>query len=241
MHNYQKDFISWALNCGVLKFGEFRLKSGRISPYFFNTGLFNSGAKLGQLGQFYAQALIQSGIKPDILYGPAYKGIPLVCSTSIAYASLTKEDIPFAFNRKEVKDHGEGGNLVGASLQGHVLIVDDVISAGTSVRESIDIITSTGATPAGVLIALDRQEKGQNNVSAISEVQEQFAMPVIAIITLANIIEYLTFNVNNNGFLSAGVTMSEMVVEQHTGQPGVTGETPLVDAIQAYRRLYGTE
>ena len=192
MLDYQKDFISYALDCGVLKFGEFLLKSGRTSPYFFNTGLFNTGAQLGKLGYFYAQALIQSGIKPDILYGPAYKGIPLVSTTSIAYAQITGEDIPFAFNRKEVKDHGEGGSLVGAPLQGKVVILDDVITAGTSVRESVDIIRYAGATPAGVLIALDRQEKGQNNSSAIQEVQDQFNMPVIAIITLANIIDYLT-------------------------------------------------
>ena len=192
MLDYQKDFISYSLDCGVLKFGEFLLKSGRTSPYFFNTGLFNTGAQLGKLGHFYAQALLQSGIKPDILYGPAYKGIPLVSTTSIAYAQITGEDIPFAFNRKEVKDHGEGGSLVGAPLQGKVVILDDVITAGTSVRESVDIIRNAGATPAGVLIALDRQEKGQNNSSAIQEVQVQFDMPVIAIITLANIIDYLT-------------------------------------------------
>ncbi|MDD5268388.1 MAG: orotate phosphoribosyltransferase [Methylococcales bacterium] len=192
MLDYQKDFISCALDCGVLKFGEFLLKSGRTSPYFFNTGLFNTGAQLGKLGHFYAQALIQSGIKPDILYGPAYKGIPLVSTTSIAFAQITGADIPFAFNRKEAKDHGEGGSLVGAPLQGKVVILDDVITAGTSVRESVDIIRNAGATPAGVLIALDRQEKGQNNSSAIQEVQDQFSIPVIAIITLANIIDYLT-------------------------------------------------
>jgi orotate phosphoribosyltransferase len=192
MLDYQKDFISYALDCGVLKFGEFLLKSGRTSPYFFNTGLFNTGAQLGKLGHCYAQALIQSGIKPDILYGPAYKGIPLVSATSIAYAQLTAGDIPFAFNRKEVKDHGEGGYLVGAPLQGKVIILDDVITAGTSVRESVDIIRNAGATPAGVLIALDRQEKGLNNSSAIQEVQYRFDMPVIAIITLENIIDYLT-------------------------------------------------
>jgi len=192
MLDYQKDFISYALDCGVLKFGEFQLKSGRTSPYFFNTGLFNTGAQLGKLGQFYAQALIQSGINPDILYGPAYKGIPLVSATSIAYVQITGKDIPFAFNRKEVKDHGEGGSLVGAPLQGRVIILDDVMTAGTSVRESVDIIRNAGATPAGVLIALDRQEKGQNDSSAIQEVQDRFNMPVIAIITLANIIDYLT-------------------------------------------------
>ena len=192
MLDYQKDFISYALDCGVLKFGEFQLKSGLTSPYFFNTGLFNTGAQLGKLGHFYAQALLQANIKVDILYGPAYKGIPLVSATSIAYAQITGDDIPFAFNRKEAKDHGEGGSLVGAPLFGNVIILDDVITAGTSVRESVEIINQAHAKPAGVVIALDRQEKGLNDCSAIQEVEAQFAMPVIAIITLANIIEYLT-------------------------------------------------
>jgi orotate phosphoribosyltransferase len=191
MHDYQKKFISYALSCNVLKFGDFQLKSGRSSPYFFNTGLFNTGSKLEQLGQFYAQALIQSGIKPDMLYGPAYKGIPLVCSTSIAYAKLTSKDVPFAFNRKEAKDHGEGGSVVGAALQGKVIIVDDVITAGISVRESVEIIQQAHAQPAGVLIALDRQEKGQNRLSAIEEVKLNYKIPVISIITLANIIDFL--------------------------------------------------
>jgi orotate phosphoribosyltransferase len=192
MHDYQQQFISYALECGVLKFGEFQLKSGRTSPYFFNTGLFNTGAKLGRLGRFYAQALIQSGIKADVLYGPAYKGIPLVSTTSIAYAELTGSDMPFAFNRKESKDHGEGGALVGAPLQGNVVILDDVITAGTSVRESVEIIRAANARPAGVVIALDRQEKGLDDRSAIREVEERYGMPVVAIITLENIIGYLT-------------------------------------------------
>jgi orotate phosphoribosyltransferase len=191
MLDYQKDFIAYALTCGVLKFGQFQLKSGRTSPYFFNTGLFNTGAQLGKLGQFYAQALLHFGLQPDVLYGPAYKGITLVSTTAIAYAQMTGNDIPFTFNRKEAKDHGEGGILVGAPLQGKVLILDDVITAGTSVRESVNIIKQAQATPAGVLIALDRQEKGQNSVSAIQEVGEQFAIPVFAIITLQNIIDYL--------------------------------------------------
>ncbi|CAA9891190.1 orotate phosphoribosyltransferase [Candidatus Methylobacter favarea] len=194
MLDYQKDFISCALEGGVLKFGEFLLKSGRISPYFFNTGLFNTGAQLGKLGQFYARALIQSGIKADVLFGPAYKGIPLVSATAIAYAQITAVDIPFAFNRKEAKDHGEGGTLVGFPLQGKVLILDDVITAGTSVIESVAIIRKAGAMPAGVLIALDRQEKGQNDISAIEEIKVRFEMPVISIINLDNIIEYFTHN-----------------------------------------------
>jgi orotate phosphoribosyltransferase len=197
MRDYQKDFIAYALDCGVLKFGEFLLKSGRTSPYFFNTGLFNTGARLSKLGYFYAQALLHSGVKPDILYGPAYKGIPLVSATAIAYARLSAEDMPFVFNRKEAKDHGEGGSLVGAPLQGKVIIVDDVITAGTSVRESVDIIRNAHATPAGVLIALDRQEKGQNNISAIQEVRDCFDIPVIAIITLENIIDYLMTNADD--------------------------------------------
>lgn len=191
MLDYQKNFIAFALNSGVLKFGKFKLKSGRSSPYFFNTGLFDTGLKLGKLGQFYAQALIQSGIVPDILYGPAYKGIPLVSATAMAYAQLTVDDIPFAFNRKEAKDHGEGGTVIGAPLKGKVIIVDDVITAGTSVRESVEIIRNAGAHPAGVLIALDRQEKGQNTISAVEEVKLNYRMPVIPIITLANIVEHL--------------------------------------------------
>lgn len=210
MLDYQKDFISYALSCGVLKFGEFQLKSGRLSPYFFNTGLFDTGVKLEKLGQFYAQALIQSGIKPDMLYGPAYKGIPLVSATSIAYARLASEDVPFAFNRKEAKDHGEGGSVIGAPLKGKVIIVDDVITAGTSVRESVEIIKNAHAQPAGVLIALDRQEKGQNAISAIEEVKLNYKMPVIPIITLTHIIEYL-----------------------------VADGSRSLDAIKAYQQLYG--
>lgn len=212
MRDYQKDFIRYALACGVLKFGQFQLKSGRKSPYFFNTGLFNTGAQLGKLGRFYAQALQQSGLTPDILYGPAYKGIPLVSATAIAYAQLQDSDIPFAFNRKEAKDHGEGGNLVGAPLQGKVLILDDVITAGTSVRESVDIIRAAGASPYAVLIALDRQEKGLHEISAVQEVAQHYAMPVIAIITLADIIEFLQ-------------TQSQ---EQHH-----------LPAVEDYRRTYG--
>jgi orotate phosphoribosyltransferase len=190
MLDYQKQFIHYALDCGVLKFGEFQLKSGRISPYFFNTGLFNTGAQLDKLGQFYAQTLINANVAVDVLYGPAYKGIPLVSTTSIAYSRLNK-DIPFAFNRKEAKDHGEGGTLVGAPLQGNVWILDDVITAGTSVRESVEIIRGAGATVAGVVIALDRQEKGQNQMSAVQEVSQQFGIPVLAIISLAEIIEFI--------------------------------------------------
>ncbi|MCK4841596.1 MAG: orotate phosphoribosyltransferase [Methylococcales bacterium] len=190
MLDYQKEFIQYALDCGVLKFGEFKLKSGRTSPYFFNTGLFNTGAQLARLGQFYAQTLIESDIQIDVLYGPAYKGIPLASAVAIAYSQL-KQDIPFAFNRKEAKDHGEGGLIVGAPLQGNVLIVDDVITAGTSVRESVEIIEKMNATAAGVLIALDRQERGENQTSAVQDVSHHFNIPVISIISLSQIIEYL--------------------------------------------------
>lgn len=202
MLDYQKDFIQYALACGVLKFGEFQLKSGRISPYFFNTGLFNTGAKLDKLGQFYAQALISSAQKIDILYGPAYKGIPLVTATTSAYARLSQQDMPFAFNRKEAKDHGEGGILVGSPLQGQVMIIDDVITAGTSVRESVKIIQAANAIPAGVLIALDREERGEHDKSATQEVSIKFNMPVIAIISLTHIIEYLELYAENQAQLT---------------------------------------
>lgn len=199
MLEYQNQFIKYAIECGVLKFGEFQLKSGRISPYFFNTGLFDTGAKLAKLGEFYAQALIQSEISTNILYGPAYKGIPLVSATAIAYFQITGKDMPFVFNRKEAKDHGEGGNLVGAHLQGNALILDDVITAGTSTRESVEIIKSAGANPCAVLIALDRQEKGQNNYSATEEISQKLKIPVFSIISFANIIEYLeTYEDANN-------------------------------------------
>ena len=191
MKEYQQQFIDFALECNVLRFGEFTLKSGRVSPYFFNTGLFNSGEKLRKLGQFYAQALKDSAIEYDVLYGPAYKGIPLVCSVAIGLSEIANEDVPYVFNRKEVKDHGEGGLLVGAELNGKALIIDDVISAGTSVRESVDIIRQANAEPAGVLISLNRQEKGQGETSAIDDVEAQFGFKVASIISLSDIIDYL--------------------------------------------------
>ncbi len=197
MLDYQKEFIRFALDCGVLKFGRFQLKSGRTSPYFFNTGLFNTGAQLDKLGQFYARALVESGLHVDTLYGPAYKGIPLVSTTAIAYSRIER-DIPFAFNRKEAKDHGEGGTIVGSPLQGNVLILDDVITAGTSVRESVEIIRRAGAEPSAVLIALDRQEKGQNGKSAVQEVCETYKIPVFAIISLADIISFLELDDSSN-------------------------------------------
>ncbi|PCI70196.1 MAG: orotate phosphoribosyltransferase [Piscirickettsiaceae bacterium] len=191
MKDYQRQFIEFALECDVLKFGEFTLKSGRISPYFFNTGLFNTGERLRKLGQFYAHALNDSGIEYDMLYGPAYKGIPLVCAVGIALSELSNVDIPYVFNRKEVKGHGEGGLLVGAELHGKALIIDDVISAGTSVRESVDIIRQANAEPAGVLISLNRQEKGLGETSAIDDVEKSFGFKVASIICLADIIAYL--------------------------------------------------
>lgn len=191
METYQQEFIQFALKIGVLRFGEFVLKSGRKSPYFFNAGLFNSGGSLAQLGRYYAQAIVDSGIQFDVLYGPAYKGIPLAAATAIALAEQHGIDTPYAFNRKEAKDHGEGGVIVGSPLQGKVLIIDDVISAGTSVRESIDIIAANDAEPAGVVIALDRQEKGQGDTSAIQEVEKNFGLKVVSIIQLQLLIEYL--------------------------------------------------
>jgi orotate phosphoribosyltransferase len=188
---YQHEFIRYAIDCEVLRFGDFTLKSGRRSPYFFNTGLFNTGARLDRLGQFYADAFVHQGLRADVLYGPAYKGIPLACATAMALSRQTGAEIPFAFNRKEAKDHGEGGIIVGSPLQGDILILDDVITAGTSVRESVEIIRAAGARPCGVLIALDRQERGQGRVSAVEEVAATFGTPVHAIIRLDDIIAYL--------------------------------------------------
>lgn len=191
MDEYQHEFISFALECGALRFGRFELKSGRISPYFFNTGLFNTGRRLSELGRFYAEAIHASGIRFDVLYGPAYKGIPLVAATSGALWEVAAIDTPYAFNRKEVKDHGEGGITVGAPVEGQVLIVDDVISAGTSVRESLDIIRTAGATAAGVVISLDRQERGRGDKSAIQEVQDEFGLTVLSVATLETLVAYL--------------------------------------------------
>jgi orotate phosphoribosyltransferase len=178
MQDYQTEFLNFALEKGVLRFGEFTLKSGRISPYFFNAGLFNSGSALARLGRFYAQAIVDSGIKFDVLYGPAYKGIPLAAVTAAALYDHHQIDIPYAFNRKEAKSHGEGGSIVGHALEGQILIIDDVITAGTAIRESMDIIEAEGAKPAGVVIALDRQEKGKGDKSAIQEVEQDYGIPV---------------------------------------------------------------
>ena len=213
-----QDFVSFAVEAGVLRFGEFKTKAGRLSPYFFNAGLFDDGAKLDRLAQFYAQTLLASGLQFDMIFGPAYKGITLAAAVSIALARLGHNK-PFAYNRKEAKDHGEGGTLVGAKVQGRVLIIDDVISAGTSVRESIAMIRAANATPCGVSIALDRQEKAAENGvdqpwSAVQYVTEQLQLPVVSIAGLADLLHYL----------------------QTTSNPGVTAYEA---AVQAYRDRYG--
>lgn len=216
MLSFRQDFIRFAIEQKVLCFGEFKTKAGRISPYFFNAGLFNDGNSLKQLAQFYARAIIDSGIQFDMLYGPAYKGIPLAAGTAIALAEMGR-NIPYCFNRKEAKDHGEGGSTVGAKLQGRVLIIDDVISAGTSVRESVELIRAAGATPSGVVIALDRMELGQTSrelggISAVQEVQRNYDIPVVAIATLDDLLAYLRGN-------------------QEAGQN--------LRAVQSYREQYG--
>ena len=190
MSDFRQEFIEFAVARGVLCFGEFKTKAGRLSPYFFNAGLFNDGDALRRLGQFYAKALLAADPGFDVLFGPAYKGIPLVAATSVALAEFGR-NLPFCFNRKEAKDHGEGGVTVGAPLKGRVLIIDDVISAGTSVRESVDIIRGAGAQPAGVLIALDRMERGTGALSAVQEVRNQFGIPVVSIASLDDLLAYL--------------------------------------------------
>ena len=191
MEQYQKDFVDFTLETGVLKFGEFTLKSGRISPYFFNAGLFNKGSHLSELGKFYAQAIEASALKFDVLFGPAYKGIPLAAAASIALNDSFNHNVPYSFNRKEAKDHGEGGSIVGHPLEGDILIIDDVITAGTAIREAQDIIQNYGANAKGVIVALDRQEKGKGELSAIQEVEQIFGITVLSIINLSHIIDYL--------------------------------------------------
>ncbi|BCB72033.1 orotate phosphoribosyltransferase [Vreelandella aquamarina] len=188
---YQRDFIAFAIEQGVLKFGEFTLKSGRVSPYFFNAGLFQTGRALAKLGRFYAQAIVDSSLKADVLFGPAYKGIPLAAVTAAALADHHDLDMPYSFNRKEAKTHGEGGNIVGAPLSGDILIIDDVITAGTAIREVMGLIEQSGARAGGVIIALDRQERGQGEQSAIQEVQSQYGVPVVSIVSLEQVLTYL--------------------------------------------------
>ncbi|MHB0990996.1 MAG: orotate phosphoribosyltransferase [Burkholderiales bacterium] len=213
MFDFRHQFLRFAIEQNVLRFGEFQTKAGRISPYFFNAGLFADGTALKQLGEFYAKAIVAAGIEYDVLFGPAYKGIPLVASTAIALAGSGR-NVPYSFNRKEAKDHGEGGNIVGAPLQGRILIIDDVISAGTSVRESIELIRSHGATPAGVIIAIDRMERGTGNLSAAQETISLYNIPVFAIATLDDLLAYL----------QTGVNMEQYAI-----------------AIARYRATYGTQ
>ena len=203
MQAYQREFIRFAIERGVLRFGSFTLKSGRTSPYFFNAGLFDSGLALAQLGRFYAAAVVESGIAFDVLFGPAYKGIPLAAATAVALAEQHQLDLPWCFNRKEAKTHGEGGSLVGAPLEGRVLIVDDVITAGTAIREVMQIIQGQGAQAAGVLIALNREERGQGALSAIQEVERDFAMPVVSIVSLTQVLEYLADDAQLKQYLPA--------------------------------------
>ena len=214
MEKYQFDFIQLALKHEALCFGEFVLKSGRTSPYFFNAGRFQTGSALAELGRYYAAAITASGVEFDIVFGPAYKGIPLAAATSVALADHFQRDLPYCYNRKEAKDHGEGGTLVGAPLQGKVLIVDDVITAGTAVREVMAIIDKAGAAPAAVLIGLNRMEKGQGEVSAIQEVEQTFGIPVISIINLNHIISYLE---------------------------GQAGQEVMLEKIKQYRATYGVD
>ena len=211
--DFSRDFIAFACRQGVLRFGEFKTKAGRLSPYFFNAGLFCDGASLGALCDFYARAILASGLAVDVLFGPAYKGIPLVAGTAMALASRGRS-LPFAYNRKEAKDHGEGGTLVGAPLAGRVLIVDDVISAGTSVRESVELIRAAGAVPAGVLIALDRQERGMGELSAVQEVERDYGIPVVSVAALTDLIAFLG------------------------GSPELERN---LDAVEAYRLQYGIQ
>ncbi len=203
MKAYQREFIEFALEKEVLKFGEFTLKSGRKSPYFFNAGLFNTGRDLARLGRFYAAALADSGIDYDVLFGPAYKGIPIATTTAVALADHHNVDTPYCFNRKEAKDHGEGGNLVGSPLEGRIMLVDDVITAGTAIRESMEIIKANGADLAGVLVAIDRQEKGKGELSAIQEVERDFGCAVISIVSLTDLITFLEEKGDNAEHLEA--------------------------------------
>ena len=203
MQDYQREFIELSLQAEVLRFGEFKLKSGRSSPYFFNAGLFNNGRALARLGQYYADAIVDSGIQFDVLFGPAYKGITLAASCAIALANKHDRSVPYCFNRKEAKDHGEGGNLIGAPLAGKVLIIDDVITAGTAIRESMNIIEAAGAQAAGVVIALNRQERGQGTRSAIQEVEDRYQIPVISIVSLEHLIAYIAQNSKYAQYLPA--------------------------------------
>jgi orotate phosphoribosyltransferase len=202
-NNYKTLFIDNGLRSGALKFGEFTLKSGRVSPYFFNAGQFYTGRALAELGRSYAAAIIESGIEFDVLFGPAYKGITLAAATSIALADHYDRDVPYCFNRKEAKNHGEGGSMVGAPLEGRVLIIVDVITAGTAIREVMQIVDSAGATAAGVVIGLDRKEKGKSELSAIQEVERDFSIPVVGIVDIGDITDYLKAKPENDDLIAA--------------------------------------
>ena len=214
--DFRQEFIEFAIAQNVLRFGEFKTKAGRLSPYFFNAGLFNDGAALDRLSQFYAKAILASQTPVDLLFGPAYKGIPLVSVTALALSQAGK-NLPFAFNRKEIKDHGEGGNIIGAPLAGNVLIIDDVISAGTSVRESVEIIRAAGATPCGVVIALDRMERGTGELSAVQEVQRDYGIPVVAVATLDDLMTYLH---NRTDFKQYETAVANYRQKYGVSQPG---------------------
>ncbi len=214
---YQREFIRFALDRGALKFGAYTLKSGRLSPYFFNTGVFDAGQALVQLGEYYAAAVMAKAPAFDMLFGPAYKGIPLGTATAIALAARHGRDVPLCFNRKEAKDHGEGGNTLGAPLRGRVLIIDDVISAGTSVNESVATIKAAGAIPCGVVISLDRQERGQGELSAAEEVLARHGIPVVSIVTLADIVEFLELD-------RAGNATEITAIAAYRAQYGVTAK-----------------
>ncbi len=203
MQDYKREFLDFAIKRKVLRFGEFTLKSGRVSPYFFNAGLFNTGKDLAKLGRFYAAALVAEGIEFDVLFGPAYKGIPIAAATAIAMADSHGEDIPYCFNRKEAKAHGEGGNLVGSELKGRILLVDDVMTAGTAIRESMEIVNANNASLAGVLIALDRQEKGTGKLSAAQQVENDYSTHVFSIVTLGDLVEYLSQKAGNEEALAS--------------------------------------
>lgn len=205
MKDYQREFIEFALEKQVLRFGEFTLKSGRTSPYFFNAGLFKTGGDLARLGRFYAAALVDAKVEFDLVFGPAYKGIPIATTTTVALFDQYNLDVPYCFNRKEAKTHGEGGSLVGADLKGKVMLVDDVITAGTAIRESMEIIKNHNAHLSGVLIALDRQEKGQGELSAIQEIERDFGTHVISIVTLSDVIAYLKEKQTDNAELAASL------------------------------------
>jgi len=214
MKDFQRDFIQFSIDCNVLRFGEFELKSGRMSPYFFNAGQFNTGARLAKLGQYYADAIVHSGVEFDVLFGPAYKGIPLVSSVAVALFEKHGIDKPWVFNRKEAKSHGEGGTLVGAELRGRVLVIDDVITAGTAIRESLQLIASAKASLAAVCVSIDRQEKGQHERSAIQEIEQDHNVNVITIAQLATIIEFL----ESQAEFAATLT----TIEQYRQQYGVS-------------------